>query len=163
MTPRHHLKHPEMILRTSFFHHFSWSGQIGPVSQGFPLSHGDGRHTIVKLIKNDYDRCLDFFIWLTCGRDITGQRVTGKPWWRNPLWPPEGAPGFETWRRLLRTTNMPFTEDQSLTYYLVTFAFLWKSHSRILRTSHLKARGAINRFPLRPGVVSQAAITWCRR
>ena len=63
---------------------------------------------------------------------------------------------------LVIITNMPFTEDQSLAYYLVTFAFLSRSDSRISRTSCLKARVAIQSFGLRPGVVSQAAIITLR-
>ena len=56
MTPGHHLDAPKSFLGTSFLPILTTFDETEPRAEGFPVSHRDNRHTIGKLIINDYDR-----------------------------------------------------------------------------------------------------------
>ena len=104
MTPRHHLNDPGLILWSSFFHDFSWFWPNVRYFRMIPSSSWNKLDTILKYIKNDYDRYRVWFIWLRLCLDNLNQKGSDLPRWRNPLWAVWRLPLI--WRRALRTIHL---------------------------------------------------------
>ena len=110
MTPRCHINHLDLILRSLFFmisHDFEkWS-----VLKGSYCESRNVVDTIGKSIKNYGDTCREWIKSWTWAKVIMGQRVSGKPDWRNHLQAICRSP--VTGRRMFRTIMGMHIENES--------------------------------------------------